>query len=96
MLGLILKLQGQVLRNQVITVPKDSLLGVSLQWSPLLVTEDVWHILDVSPGSPADISGLLPYSDYIIGACSGVVKGESGLGALVDDVSKSAYFHIYH
>jgi len=35
----------------------------------------------------------MPYSDYIIGTRSGVVKGESGLGALVDDVSGMLYFH---
>ena len=37
------------------------------------------------PNSPADIAGLLPYGDYIIGTPEGIVHGESGLGELVED-----------
>jgi hypothetical protein len=40
----------------------------------------------VIPNSPADIAGLLPYGDYVIGSPEGLVRGESGLGELVDDV----------
>ena len=29
--------------------------------------ENVWHILDVSASSPAELAGLRQYSDYIIG-----------------------------
>ena len=62
---------------------------MSLQWTPLSVTEDVWHILDVIPNSPADLAGLLPYGDYVIGSPEGLVRGESGLGELIEDVSIS-------
>lgn len=62
-------------------------LGLSLQWQPLAVTDDVWHVLDVAPNSPADLAGLLPYGDYVIGSPEGLLKGESGLGELVEDVS---------
>ena len=48
--------------------------------------EDVWHILDVSPNSPADLAGLLPYGDYVIGSPEGTVKGESGLVELIEEV----------
>ena len=68
-------------------IPQDSAaLGLSLQWSPLSSTEDVWHILDVEPNSPADLAGLLPYSDYVIGSPEGLVKGEHGFAELIDDV----------
>jgi len=50
-------------------------------------TEDVWHILDVTPNSPADLAGLLPYGDYVVGSPEVIVRGESGLGELVEDVS---------
>lgn len=60
---------------------------MSLQWSPLAATEDVWHILDVTPNSPSDVAGLLPYGDYVIGSPEGLVRGESGLSELVEDVS---------
>jgi len=59
-------------------------LGLSLQWKPLSATDDVWHILDVVPNSPADLAGLLPYGDYIIGSPEALVKGESGMGELVE------------
>lgn len=62
-------------------------LGLSLQWAPLASTDNVWHILDVTPNSPADVAGLLPYSDYVIGSPAGLMRGESGLGELVEDVS---------
>lgn len=79
--------QGQRLRDIVIRLPSDaSGLGLTLQWCPLALTEDVWHILDVAPNSPADHAGLLPYGDYIIGTPEGIVRGESGLGELVEDV----------
>ena len=79
--------KGQRIREIYVPVPHDAALGLSLQWSPLSVTEDVWHILDVTADSPADNAGLLPYSDYVIGSPEGLVRGEGGLGELVEDVS---------
>lgn len=84
-------LQGQRIREIYAQVPSDGKLGLSLQWTPLSATEDVWHILDVAPNSPADNAGLLPYGDYVIGSPEGLVRGEAGLGELVDDVS-----HVFH
>lgn len=69
--------------------PDAASLGLSLQWMPLSSTEDVWHILDVAPNSPADVAGLLPYADYVIGSPEGLVRGEAGLGDLVEEVSSS-------
>ncbi|OCK86174.1 hypothetical protein K432DRAFT_376982 [Lepidopterella palustris CBS 459.81] len=78
--------KGQKIREIYLAVPADKpSLGLSLQWTPLAVTEDVWHILDVIPNSPADIAGLLPYGDYVIGSPEGLVRGEAGLGELVED-----------
>lgn len=39
----------------------------------------------MAASSPADIAGLLPYSDYILGTPEGILHGESGLGELVED-----------
>ncbi|KAL1639454.1 hypothetical protein SLS58_007886 [Diplodia intermedia] len=78
--------KGQRIRELYVPIPSESpTLGISLQWSPLSSTEDVWHILDVQPNSPADLAGLLPYGDYVIGSPEGLVRGESGLGELVED-----------
>jgi GRASP55/65 PDZ-like domain len=54
---------------------------------PLASTDDVWHILDVTPNSPADLAGLLPYGDYVIGSPEALVRGDSGLAELIEDVS---------
>ncbi|KAI9792739.1 MAG: hypothetical protein M1833_001020 [Piccolia ochrophora] len=90
--------KGQRVRTLSITVPTSPpTLSLTLQWAPLSSTEDVWHILDVSAGSPADTAGLLPYSDYIIGTPEGIVRGESGLGELVEDhLSRPLDLHIYN
>jgi len=74
------------MRDVMVSVPSSSIsLGLTLQWCPVSTTEDIWHILDVAATSPADYAGLLPYSDYIIGTPEGLVRGESGLGELVED-----------
>ncbi|KAK5133617.1 hypothetical protein LTR08_007565 [Meristemomyces frigidus] len=88
--------KGQQIREVYVPVPPPSqqeqdgqpvggsLLGLALQWCPLNLTEDVWHILDVMPNSPADVAGLLPYSDYVIGSPDGTLRGDAGLASLVD------------
>jgi hypothetical protein len=79
--------KGQQIREVFISVPSDSSpLGLALQWSPLTTTEAVWHILDVISNSPADVAGLLPYSDYVIGSPEGLMRGDSGLSELIEDV----------
>ncbi|KAF1844059.1 uncharacterized protein K460DRAFT_368929 [Cucurbitaria berberidis CBS 394.84] len=84
--------KGQKIREVYLNIPAEKpTLGVSLQWAPLSVSEDVWHILDVIPNSPADVAGLLPYGDYVIGSPEGLVRGESGLGELVEDVRRSLF-----
>lgn len=77
--------KGQQIREIYASIPPDgSGLGVGLQWTPLSVSEDVWHILDVMPNSPADVAGLLPYGDYVIGSPDGPLRGEGALGELVE------------
>jgi hypothetical protein len=86
------------MREMHIPVPTPSpTLGITLQWTPLAVTDDVWHILDVIPNSPADLAGLLPYGDYIIGTPEGLVHGEAGLGELVEDfMSRPLRLYVYN
>ena len=66
-------------------MPQTGSLGLSLQWASLSLASTIWHVLDVPANSPADVAGLLPYSDYILGTPDGILHGESGLGELVDD-----------
>lgn len=47
------------------------LLGVSIRFCSFEgANEHVWHILEVHPSSPAEEAGLIPFTDYIIGADS--------------------------
>lgn len=89
--------KGARVRSLWIEVPKSSSLGLAVQWMPLATTEDVWHILDVAPNSPADLAGLLPYGDYILGSPEGLLKGEAGLGELVEDyIQQSLQLYVYN
>ncbi|KAJ4141234.1 hypothetical protein NW768_000442 [Fusarium equiseti] len=65
--------------------PDTASLGLSLQYAPLALAANIWHVLDVPANSPADVAGLLPYSDYILGSPEGALYGEGGLGELVED-----------
>ena len=53
------------------------LLGVSIRFCSFEgANENVWHILDVSASSPAELAGLREFSDYIIGADSVLHESE--------------------
>ncbi|XP_028282978.1 Golgi reassembly-stacking protein 1a [Parambassis ranga] len=45
------------------------LLGASVRFCSYQgASENVWHVLDVEPSSPASLAGLQPHSDFIVGA----------------------------
>lgn len=60
--------------RSVLVEPSESwggqgLLGISIRFCSFEgASENVWHILEVHPGSPADLAGLRPFTDYIIGS----------------------------
>ncbi|KAL1880808.1 hypothetical protein VTK73DRAFT_4978 [Phialemonium thermophilum] len=90
--------KGQRTRTMHIPVPADTgSLGLTLQWTPLAVTSNIWHVLDVAANSPADAAGLLPYSDYILGTPEGVLHGEGGLSELVEDhIGRPLRLYVYN
>ena len=48
-----------------------SLLGLSMRLcQPDTATDNVWHVLDVLEGSPAESAGLVPMGDWILGPTS--------------------------
>lgn len=81
-----------------IPVPADTAsLGLSLQFTSLALAANIWHVLDVPANSPADLAGLLPYSDYILGSPEGALHGESALGELVEDfIGRPLRLHVYN
>lgn len=45
------------------------LLGASVRFCSYQgANENIWHVLDVEPSSPAALAGLQPHTDYIVGA----------------------------
>lgn len=90
--------QGQRTRALHVPVPADTAsLGLTLQWTPLAVVSNIWHVLDVPANSPADVAGLIPYSDYILGTPEGVLHGEGGLSELVEDhIGRPLRLYVYN
>lgn len=53
------------------------LLGISIRFCSFEgANENVWHILQVHPSSPAEAAGMRPFTDYIIGADSAMYESE--------------------
>ncbi|XP_065164811.1 Golgi reassembly-stacking protein 2 [Atheta coriaria] len=75
--------------RSILIEPSDSwggagLLGVSIRFCSFEgANENVWHILEVHPSSPAELAGLQSFSDYIIGAES-VLHENEDLFALIE------------
>ncbi|WYZ34610.1 hypothetical protein EsH8_I_000886 [Colletotrichum jinshuiense] len=90
--------KGQRTRELHTTVPHDTAsIGLSLQWTPLAVAANIWHVLDVAANSPADAAGLLPYGDYILGSPEGALHGEGGLSELVEDhIGRPLRLYVYN
>ncbi|EKD19214.1 uncharacterized protein L3040_009346 [Drepanopeziza brunnea f. sp. 'multigermtubi'] len=90
--------KGQRTRTIHIPVPAEKpSLGLTLQWTSISTVSNIWHILDVPANSPADLAGLLPYSDYILGTPEGFLHGESGLGELVEDhIGRPLRLYVYN
>ncbi|POW02972.1 hypothetical protein PSTT_11415 [Puccinia striiformis] len=44
----------------------------------------VWHVLDIIEGSPAQDAGLVPFGDWIIGYAGGILRGENELYEVVE------------
>lgn len=66
---------------------KPSLLGLSMRiCNPELALDNVWHVLDVLEGSPAESAGLVPYGDWIIGWSGGVLSAEGDFYEVVESV----------
>lgn len=66
---------------------KPSLLGLSMRVCESAAANDnVWHILEVLEGSPAESAGLVPFGDWIVGWSGGVLKGENDFLDVVEAV----------
>ncbi|KAJ8519002.1 hypothetical protein ONZ45_g3997 [Pleurotus djamor] len=74
-----------------------SLLGLSMRLcQPELSMDNVWHVLDILEGSPAESAGLVPFGDWIIGWSGGVLSAEGDFYDLVEaHVDKPLRVYVY-
>ncbi|KAJ4482271.1 GRASP55/65 PDZ-like domain-containing protein [Lentinula aciculospora] len=73
-----------------------SLLGLSMRMCTPEHANNVWHVLDVLEGSPAESAGLVPYGDYIIGWSGGVLSAENDFYDLVEaHIDKPLRIYVY-
>ncbi|KAF9005282.1 hypothetical protein BDZ89DRAFT_1145303 [Hymenopellis radicata] len=64
--------------------------------APEFALDNVWHVLDVVEGSPAESAGLVPYGDYITGWSGGVLGAENDFYDLVEaHVDKPLRVYVY-
>jgi hypothetical protein len=57
----------------------------------------VWHVLEILEGSPAESAGLVPFGDYILGYSGGVLHKESDFYNLVEEhIDKPLRLFVYN
>lgn len=82
--------------------PSDSwggqgLLGISIRFCSFEVAkENVWHILEVQPNSPASLAGLKAFTDYIIGSDSILHESEDLFNLIENHDGVNLKLYVYN
>lgn len=93
--GWALAQQATLLLEDTGTSPQPSLLGLSMRMCEFeSATDNVWHVLEVMEGSPAESAGLVPYGDWIIGWSGGVLSAENDFYDVVESVRPALFFRM--
>ncbi|XP_024244742.1 Golgi reassembly-stacking protein 2 [Oncorhynchus tshawytscha] len=73
------------------------LLGVSIRFCSFEgANENVWHVLEVEPNSPAALAGLRPLTDYIIGADTVMNESEDLFSLIETHEGKGLKLYVYN
>ncbi|XP_028041681.1 Golgi reassembly-stacking protein 2 [Bombyx mandarina] len=73
------------------------LLGVSIRFCSFEgANENVWHVLEVHPSSPAELAGLRPFSDYIIGSDSILHESEDLFTLIEAHEGRALKLYVYN
>lgn len=73
------------------------LLGVSIRFCSFEgANENVWHVLEVEPNSPAALAGLRPHTDYIIGADTVMNESEDLFSLIETHEQKPLKLYVYN
>ncbi|KAM3582989.1 hypothetical protein VKS41_004744 [Umbelopsis sp. WA50703] len=77
---------------------ESSLIGCSIRFcSYENAGEHVWHVLEVAENSPAEMAGVIPHTDYIIGSPHMTLRSEDDFYALVEDsLGKPLRLYLYN
>ncbi|KIJ26669.1 hypothetical protein M422DRAFT_38126 [Sphaerobolus stellatus SS14] len=83
--------------NNAPSTSQPSLLGLSMRLcEPEFALDIVWHVLDVLEGSPAEMAGLVPYGDWIVGWSGGPLHSEGDFYEVVEaHVDKPLRVYVY-
>ncbi|XP_067013362.1 Golgi reassembly-stacking protein 2 isoform X2 [Anabrus simplex] len=88
--------------REVIIIPSTTwggqgLLGVSIRFCSFEgANENVWHVLEVHPSSPAEVAGLRPFNDYIIGADSIMHESEDLFTLIETHEGRALKLYVYN
>ncbi|XP_075969578.1 Golgi reassembly-stacking protein 2 [Anticarsia gemmatalis] len=98
---LIYSSKTQTVREVMITPSANwggqGLLGVSIRFCSFEgANENVWHVLEVHPSSPAELAGLRPFSDYIIGADSIMHESEDLFTLIEAHEGRALKLYVYN
>ncbi|XP_046398313.1 Golgi reassembly-stacking protein 2-like isoform X1 [Ischnura elegans] len=73
------------------------LLGISIRFCSFEgANENVWHVLEVNPSSPAEEAGLRAFEDYIIGADSVLHKSEDLFSLIEAHEGRALKLYVYN
>ncbi|GLV38779.1 Grasp65 [Carabus blaptoides fortunei] len=73
------------------------LLGVSIRFCSFEgANENVWHVLEVHPSSPAELAGLRSFTDYIIGADSILHESEDLFTLIESHEGRCLKLYVYN
>ncbi|KAG0704270.1 GRASP55/65 PDZ-like domain-containing protein [Suillus ampliporus] len=95
--GWALAQQASIPQDDAENSPQPSLLGLSMRMCEFEnATNNVWHVLEVLEGSPAESAGLVPYGDWIIGWSGGILTAENDFYDVVEaHVDKPLRVYVY-
>ncbi|KAL3117220.1 hypothetical protein niasHT_007623 [Heterodera trifolii] len=72
-------------------------LGVSIRFCSFEgANQNVWHIISVSPNSPAELAGLHANSDYVLGAESVLQQADDLIAFVQANIGKPLKLYVYN
>uniref|UniRef100_A0A1A8HQ02 Golgi reassembly stacking protein 2, 55kDa n=1 Tax=Nothobranchius kuhntae TaxID=321403 RepID=A0A1A8HQ02_NOTKU len=90
----------QTLRETTVTPSNtwggQGLLGVSIRFCSFEgANQNIWHVLEIEPNSPAALAGLRPFIDYIIGADIAMHESEDLFSLVEEHEGKELKLYVY-